>query len=131
MTRIGMATYFEPLTARDAWFLYAERSDTPLDIGTVYVFESEARVPGRRGALGIEDTIAERLHLVPRYRQRVKRVPFNLDHPVWVDDAHFDLGQHVRRVFLPPPGSATSAATMRHVADQLELIVSTVLTKSS
>ncbi|TMC89131.1 MAG: hypothetical protein E6J12_10095, partial [Chloroflexi bacterium] len=82
----GQAPFFEPLSARDAWFLYAERPDTPLDVGTVYIFEGESQVPGGRGAQGVEDTIRERLHLVPRYRQRIQRVPLNLAHPVWVDD---------------------------------------------
>jgi diacylglycerol O-acyltransferase / wax synthase len=104
--------FFEPLTARDAWFLYAERPDTPLDLGTVYVFEGEAQAPGGRGALGVEETIRERIHLVPRYRQRIHRVPFNLAHPVWVDDPNFDLGAHVRREVLPPPGDG---ATLRRL----------------
>jgi len=98
------APYYEPLSARDAWFLYAERPETPLDLGTVYVFEGGSRVPGGRGALGLEETVAERIHLVPRYRQRIRRVPLNLAHPVWVDDPHFDLGAHIRREVLPPPG---------------------------
>ena len=96
--------FYEPLSARDAWFLYAERPSTPLDLGTVYVFEGGSRVPGGRGALGIEETIRERIHLVPRYRQRILRAPINLAHPVWVDDPNFDLGAHVRREVLPPPG---------------------------
>ena len=100
--------YFEPLTARDAWFLYAERATTPLDLGTVYVFEGGSRVPGGRGAAGVEETIRERIHLVPRYRQRIHRVPINFAHPVWVDDPHFDLGAHIRREVLPAPGSGSS-----------------------
>jgi diacylglycerol O-acyltransferase len=96
--------YYEPLSARDAWFLYAERAEAPLDIGTVYVFEGGSRAPGGRGALGVEETVRERIHLVPRYRQRIQRVPGNIAHPVWVDDAHFDLGAHIRREVLPPPG---------------------------
>ncbi|HEX9560726.1 MAG TPA: wax ester/triacylglycerol synthase domain-containing protein, partial [Candidatus Dormibacteraeota bacterium] len=80
--------FYEPLTARDAWFLYAERPQTPLDLGTVYVFEGESQLPGGRGALGVEQTVRERIHLVPRYRQRIHRVPLNLAHPVWVDDPH-------------------------------------------
>jgi WS/DGAT/MGAT family acyltransferase len=100
--------FFEPLTARDAWFLYAERPSTPLDLGTVYVFEGGSRVPGGRGAAGIEETIKERIHLVPRYRQRILRAPLNLAHPVWVDDPNFDLGAHVRREVLPPPGDGAS-----------------------
>ena len=55
--------FYEPLSARDAWFLYAERPSTPLDLGTVYVFEGGSRVPGGRGALDIEETIRERIHL--------------------------------------------------------------------
>ena len=100
----GHKPFFEPLSARDAWFLYAERPETPLDIGTVYVFEGGSRVAGGRGALGVEETIRERIHLVPRYRQRIHRVPFNLAHPVWVDDPQFDLGAHIRREVLPAPG---------------------------
>lgn len=98
------APYYEPLSARDAWFLYAERPETPLDLGTVYVFEGGSRVPGGRGAMGLEETVAERIHLVPRYRQRIQRVPGNLAHPVWIDDPNFDLGSHIRREVLPPPG---------------------------
>jgi len=96
--------FYEPLSARDAWFLYAERAETPLDLGTVYVFEGGSRVPGGRGAIGVEETVAERIHLVPRYRQRIRRAPGNLAHPVWVDDPNFDLGHHIRREVLPPPG---------------------------
>ena len=118
----NLEAFFESLGARDAWFLYAERPDTPLDIGTVYVFEPGSGFSGGHGAVGIEDTIAERLHLVPRYRQKVKFVPFNLDHPVWVDDAHFDLGQHVRRILLKPPGdpSQLRAEVMRILSRPLD-----------
>src|ERR1700694_1156901 len=92
----GAAPFSQPLSARDAWFLYAERPQTPLDIGTVYIFEGGSRVPGGRGALGIRDTVAERLHLVPRYRQKIHSIRFQLGHPVWVDDPDFDLDLHIR-----------------------------------
>jgi len=104
--------FYEPLTARDAWFLYAERPQTPLDLGTVYVFDGSSQLPGGRGALGVEQTVRERIHLVPRYRQRIHRVPLNLAHPVWVDDPHFDLGAHIRREVLAPPGDG---ATLRRL----------------
>jgi len=58
-----MEPFFEPLSARDAWFLYAERPETPLDLSTVYVFEGGSRVPGGRGAVGVEETVRERIHL--------------------------------------------------------------------
>ena len=101
---MGTDTYPEELSALDAFFLYAEREEAPLHIGAVYLFEGGARVAGGRGAQGIARTLQERLHLVPRYRQRVRFRPLNLGHPVWVDDADFDLGYHVRRAALPAPG---------------------------
>lgn len=46
-----------------------------------------------------------RVGLVPRLRQRYLRVPFGLNHPVWVDDPAFDLDYHLRRVGCPAPGT--------------------------
>jgi WS/DGAT/MGAT family acyltransferase len=48
--------------------------------------------------------IANRLDLLPRYRQRVREVPMQLNAPVWVDDPHFQLDYHLRHIALPPPG---------------------------
>jgi diacylglycerol O-acyltransferase len=97
-------SFFEPLAGLDAWFLYAERHEAPLHIGATYIFEGTSRVPGGRGALGLARTIEERLHLVPRYRQKVMWLPGNLGNPVWIDDPDFDLSYHVRRAALPSPG---------------------------
>ncbi len=50
------------------------------------------------------EQIVSRLHLVPRYRQRLAFVPFSQGRPVWVDDPHFNVGFHVRHTALPRPG---------------------------
>ncbi len=50
------------------------------------------------------DEIVARLHLVPRYRQRLASVPLNQGRPVWVDDPHFNVRLHVRHTALPQPG---------------------------
>jgi hypothetical protein len=96
--------YFEPLVGLDTWFLYAERHEAPLHIGATYIFDGAPRVKGGRGALGLARTIEERLHLVPRYRQKLMWLPGNIGNPVWVDDPDFDLSYHVRRAALPSPG---------------------------
>jgi diacylglycerol O-acyltransferase / wax synthase len=101
----GAETFYEDLSPLDAFFLYAERPEAPLHVGAVYIFEGTPQVRGGRGAQGIKRTLEERLHLVPRYRQRVRFRLLNLGHPVWVDDPEFDLGNHVRHVTLPAPGS--------------------------
>ena len=51
------------------------------------------------------DHIASRLHLVPRFRQKLRSVPFGQGRPVWVDDPHLNLDYHVRQTALPVPGS--------------------------
>ncbi len=51
------------------------------------------------------DHIASRLHLVPRFRQKLRSVPFDQGRPVWVDDPHLNLDYHVRQTALPAPGS--------------------------
>jgi WS/DGAT/MGAT family acyltransferase len=43
------------------------------------------------------------LHRIPRYRQRLGRIPV-LGHPIWVDDDRFNLAYHVRHTHLPVPG---------------------------
>ncbi len=51
------------------------------------------------------DHIESRLHLVPRFRQKIRFVPFDMGRPVWVDDPHLNLAYHVRHTALPEPGS--------------------------
>src|SRR5512144_3405570 len=53
----------------------------------------------------LRDHIESRLHLVPRFRQKLRFVPLGQGRPVWVDDPHFNLDYHVRKTALPEPGS--------------------------
>ena len=47
----------------------------------------------------------ERLHLVPRFRQKLAFPPLETGRPLWVDDPSFNLEYHVRDTALPAPGS--------------------------
>ncbi len=47
------------------------------------------------------ELVADRVRLVPRYRQRLLAVPFDLERPVWVDDPTFSIDFHVRHTALP------------------------------
>ena len=96
--------HYEPLVGLDTWFLYGERHEAPLHIGATYVFEGKPELKGGRGAQGLARTVEERLHLVPRYRQKLMWRPGNVGNPVWVDDPDFDLSFHIRRAALPSPG---------------------------
>jgi WS/DGAT/MGAT family acyltransferase len=69
-------------------------------VGGLLVFDSE---PALTRAM-VTERIAERIHLVPRLRQRLEEPPLGIANPVWVDDTSFDLDWHVRQASLPDPG---------------------------
>jgi diacylglycerol O-acyltransferase len=87
------------LSPTDAGFYYAESEDTPLHVGSVAVFEGPAPSYG-----DVVRLLLGKLPLVPRYRQRVRRVPLDLGRPLWVDDPHFQILYHVRHTAVPSPG---------------------------
>src|ERR1035438_8249469 len=86
------------MTADDAAFLYLERKEMPLHIGSVSLFEGP--LPFYRFVQQIDS----KLHLIPRYRQRVLPAPFNIGHPSWEDDPNFDIRNHIFQLNLDPPG---------------------------
>ncbi|MFI4984635.1 MAG: wax ester/triacylglycerol synthase family O-acyltransferase [Solirubrobacterales bacterium] len=105
------------LSPQDASFLHLEDAVSHMHIGAVAILE---------GPSPEYDALARmvRAHLpsVPRYRQRVHFVPIALGRPVWVDDPHFNLGYHLRRTALPPPGGDEELRTLvgRVMSQQLD-----------
>jgi WS/DGAT/MGAT family acyltransferase len=89
----------ERLRALDAEFLHLEHGVTPMHIAGVCLFEGPVPTIDDLTAL-----VAGKLHLIPRYRQRVRSLPLEIGRPVWVDDPHFNLPYHVRHTALPAPG---------------------------
>ncbi len=89
----------ERLSALDAEFLHLEDGAAHMHIGGACVFRDPPPSIGEFEAL-----IGAKLHLIPRYRQRVRTVPLELGRPIWADDPHFDLGSHIHRAALPAPG---------------------------
>jgi diacylglycerol O-acyltransferase / wax synthase len=87
------------LTGLDSSFLHLERDSAHMHVAGCMVFEGEPPTYDE-----LVEQIGERLHLVPRYRQRLAFVPFNQGRPVWVDDPHFNIAFHVRHTALPSPG---------------------------
>ncbi len=83
------------LTTLDASFLYCEKPKEPLHIGACTIYE------GHISREALMHTFLERLHLLPRYRQKAVFPPFGLAHPTWEDDPDFDLRNHVEELTLP------------------------------
>lgn len=101
-----MEPAFDRLSAQDGSILDFERPGNPMHVGAVAICEGGA-LRGRGGRVdlaAIRAFVASRLPLLPRYRQRIRRVPIS-GQPAWVDDEGFDLSRHVRSVALPKPGS--------------------------
>ncbi len=88
----------ERLSALDAEFLHLEDGVTHMHIAGMCVFEGDPPTEGE-----VCELLASKLHAIPRYRQRVRAVPFEVGRPVWVDDPHFNLAYHVRATALPEP----------------------------
>lgn len=96
---------WERLSALDASFLGLEDGRTHMHVGATMIFEPGDLV-GPHGELDIaalRKSWEAKLHLVPRYRQKVAWVPYE-KHPVWVDDDRFNIEYHIRLAALPRPG---------------------------
>jgi diacylglycerol O-acyltransferase len=91
--------HLDRLSAIDAGFLAQEKPNTHMHIGALALFEGEA--PELDEFLA---HIQSRLHLVPRYRQKLAIPPLETGRPLWIDDPTFKLAYHVRHTALPPPG---------------------------
>jgi diacylglycerol O-acyltransferase / wax synthase len=87
------------LSGLDASFLHLEDDSAHMHVASVIVFEGEAPQ-----YVELLDHIERRLHLVPRYRQRLAFVPFGQGRPRWVDDPHLNVRYHLRHAGLPAPG---------------------------
>jgi diacylglycerol O-acyltransferase len=92
--------HLDRLTSIDASFLHQEGASSHMHIGGVLLFEGPP--PKFEDYL---DHVRGRLHLVPRYRQKLATPPFETGRPLWVDDPSFNLEYHVRHTALPSPGT--------------------------
>ena len=88
------------LSGLDASFLHLERAGAHMHVASTSIFEGPA--PSHED---FRAHIGGRLHLVPRFRQKLRFVPLDQGRPIWVDDPHLNLEYHVRQTALPAPGS--------------------------
>ncbi len=109
--------HLDRLTSIDASFLHQEGQASHMHIGGVLVFEGPAPAFD-----DFSDHVRGRLHLVPRYRQKLAIPPVETGRPLWVDDPDFNLEYHVRHTALPAPGSEDQLLqlTARVASQQLD-----------
>ncbi|HUC36268.1 MAG TPA: wax ester/triacylglycerol synthase family O-acyltransferase [Acidimicrobiales bacterium] len=105
------------LSPLDASFLHVEDDVSHMHIGSLGIFEGPPPDFGDVVAM-----VQGKMPLVPRYRQVVRTVPFDLGRPVWVDDPHFSIDYHLRHTALPSPGGDAELRALmgRVMAQQLD-----------
>jgi WS/DGAT/MGAT family acyltransferase len=95
-------TDHDRLSGLDASFLHLEDGSAHMHVASCMTFSGPAPDYDE-----LVEAIEQRLHLVPRYRQRLAEVPFQQGRPIWVDDPHFNARYHLRHTALPSPGGDT------------------------
>ena len=91
--------HLDRLTAVDASFLANESSSSHMHVGAILIFEGP---PPRY--VDLVEHVRGRLHLVPRFRQKLVVPPLEAGRPLWADDVNFNLSYHIRHTALPEPG---------------------------
>lgn len=92
------------LSAQDAQFLYTQTANNLTHIMGVYIYDPST-APG--GFVRFKDIIRHvegRVDSSPLFKRRLHRLPFDVDHPYWVEDEHFDIEAHMSHARLPEPG---------------------------
>jgi diacylglycerol O-acyltransferase len=111
------------LSGADASYLYMETPTLHMHTLKIALIDASS-VPGGYTFALLQDELAARLHLLPPFRRRLVQVPFQINHPVWVEDHDFDQSLHVRRHTIGAPGG------MRELEDLIGEIASTPLDRS-
>jgi diacylglycerol O-acyltransferase / wax synthase len=93
------------LSWMDNAFLLSESPRTPGHFAPVVIYDP-ASAPG--GVVSFDDVVERvraRLSLDPTFRRSLVTLPLGLDQAYWVEDATFDIGNHVHHETVPAPGT--------------------------
>ena len=91
------------LSGLDASFLYFETPTQLLHVCGLVIIKPDS-MPGGYSFRTFRDEVERRVVSVAEFRQKLRLVPFGIDHPVWVDDENFDIDRQLHRIALPSPG---------------------------
>ena len=92
------------LNASDAAFIYSDSAHANSNVSLLHIYDQSTAPNGVVRFKQILNHLENRLHQLPVLRQKVLRVPLDLDYPYWVEDEAFDIEYHVRHIALPKPG---------------------------
>ena len=92
------------LSGADATFLYSDTARANSNVTLIQIYDQSTVAGGELRFKSILAHIEGRLDRSPIFRQKLHRVPLELDYPYWIEDEDFDLEYHVRHIALPKPG---------------------------
>jgi diacylglycerol O-acyltransferase len=94
----------QQLSAQDAQFLYLETGNNLTHVMGVNIYDPSTAPAGKVRFKDIIEHVEERLGSSPVFRRRLMRLPYDFDHPYWVEDEFFDVEHHMFHGRLPEPG---------------------------
>ena len=111
------------LSAQDAQFLYTQTANNLTHIMGVYIYDPSTAPGGFVRFKDIIRHVESRVHTSPLFKRRLHRLPFDMDHPYWVEDEHFDIEAHMSHARLPEPGDWRQfcIAVARHFSKPMDM----------
>jgi WS/DGAT/MGAT family acyltransferase len=100
----------EQLPGTDAAFLALETPDAPAHVGGLTILDPSTSPDFCFDKL--VETVGQRIRLAPRLTQKLRQLPLGLDRPYLVNDPHFEVRNHIRRIAVPSPGGLRELAEL-------------------
>ena len=92
------------LSEHDAAYIYSDSAHANSNITLLHIYDQSTAPGGVVRFKQILAHVASRLDRLPNFREKILRVPLDLDYPYWVEDEQFNIEYHVRHIALPKPG---------------------------
>jgi WS/DGAT/MGAT family acyltransferase len=92
------------LSEHDAAFIYSDTAHANSNVTLLHIYDQSTAPAGVVRFKQILAQLESRLHRLPNFREKILRVPLDLDYPYWVEDENFNIEYHVRHIALPKPG---------------------------
>ncbi len=92
------------LSEHDAAYIYSDNAHANSNLTLLHIYD-QSTAPG--GVVRFKQILAHvesRLDKLPNFREKIQRVPLDVDYPYWIEDENFNLEYHVRHIALPKPG---------------------------
>ncbi|WP_210542942.1 wax ester/triacylglycerol synthase family O-acyltransferase [Rhodoferax sp. PAMC 29310] len=92
------------LSEHDASFIYSDSAHANSNVTLLHIYDQSTAPGGVVRFKQIQAHVTSRLERLPHLREKILRVPLDLDYPYWIEDSNFNINHHVHHIALPKPG---------------------------